>query len=605
MADKNMSVPPANINGISRPGHAKAVVKPKDMKGTLRRLWKLTKGQRKGLGWILLLSALSSAAAIFSPYLTGRIVTMIVEGDAILFVLCVLCGLYISDWFIRFLQQFFMASIGQRIIRHIRTVLFDHIKTLPLAFFDRKQHGELMSRLTNDVDNISTTISNSLTLLLTYVFTIVGIFVMMVCLNPLLTMVSLVGIALIFLLTKAVTKRTRKLFAAQQKALGDLNGQVEESISGLAVVKSFCREGQMEEDFQSKNACLCETSIKALICSGYLMPLMNVINNLCYLALAVFSGILFINGSISDIGLITSFLLYVRQFTRPFVEIANIYNNFQTAVAGAERVFEILDEAAEPEDRPGAFELENPRGSIVMNHVRFGYTSEKMVLDDISLEIPAGTQVAIVGPTGSGKTTIINLLTRFYDVSAGEILLDGHDLRDYKLKSLRNAFGVVLQDTALFAQSVMENIRYGHKDASEEQVRAAARLAGADGFIERLPNGYQTVLEQGGNELSQGERQLLTIARAVLANAPIVILDEATSSVDTVTEQKIRKAMLKICEGRTSFIIAHRLSTIRDSDCIILIEDGKIAEQGSHEELMALGGKYAKLYQTQSGKKTI
>lgn len=602
MPDKNIAVPPRNINGISRPSHGRVVVKPKDMKGTLRRLWMLTKGQRKGLGWILLLSAFSSAASIFSPYLTGKIVTMIVDGDAIIFVLCILSGLYICDWLIRFLQQFFMAAIGQRIIRHIRTVLFDHIKTLPLAFFDRKQHGELMSRLTNDVDNISTTISNSLTLLLTYLFTITGIFVMMICLSPLLTLVSLAGVVLIFLLTKAVTKRTRKLFAAQQKALGKLNGQVEESISGLAVVKTFCREKQMEAEFRLNNDNLCNASIKALICSGYLMPLMNVINNLCYVALAVFSGVLFINGNIRDIGLITSFLLYVRQFTRPFVEIANIYNNFQTAVAGAERVFEILDEPSEPEDRPEALELRDTRGNIVLHQVQFGYTPEKAVLKDISLKIPAGTQVAIVGPTGSGKTTIINLLTRFYDVTSGKITLDDHDLRDYKMKSLRNTFGVVLQDTALFAESVLDNIRYGHKSASEEQVRRAARIAGADGFIERLPHGYHTVLEQGGNELSQGERQLLTIARAVLTNAPIVILDEATSSVDTITEQKIRKAMLKICEGRTSFIIAHRLSTIRDSDRIILIEDGRIAEQGSHDELIALGGKYADMYHTQSGK---
>ncbi|MBT9778893.1 ATP-binding cassette domain-containing protein [Clostridium sp. MCC353] len=601
MADKNIAVPPRNLNGISRPGHGRVVVKPKDMKGTLCRLWVLTKGQRKGLGWILLLSAFSSAASIFSPYLTGKIVTMIVNGDAIIFVLSILSGLYISDWLIRFLQQFFMASIGQNIIRHIRKVLFDHIKTLPLAFFDRKQHGELMSRLTNDVDNISTTISNSLTLLLTYLFTITGIFVMMVCLSPLLTLVSLAGIVLIFLLTKAITKRTRKLFAAQQKALGTLNGQVEESISGLAVVKTFCREKQMEAEFRLNNDNLCSASIKALVCSGYLMPLMNVINNLCYVALAVFSGVLFINGTIRDIGLITSFLLYVRQFTRPFVEIANIYNNFQTAVAGAERVFEILDEPSEPEDKTAALDLKDTRGTIALHQVEFGYTPEKAVLKDISLQIPAGTQVAIVGPTGSGKTTIINLLTRFYDVTSGKITLDGHDLRDYKMKSLRSTFGVVLQDTALFAESVLDNIRYGHKDASEEEVQRAARIAGADGFIERLPHGYHTVLEQGGNELSQGERQLLTIARAVLTNAPIVILDEATSSVDTITEQKIRKAMLKICEGRTSFIIAHRLSTIRDSDRIILIEDGRIAEQGSHDELIALGGRYADMYHTQSG----
>jgi len=394
---------------------------------------------------------------IFCPYVTGKAVTAIANGDAILQVVLLLAGLFLTNALIRFLQQFFMASIGQRVINHIRTELFDHVRVLPLSYTDHKQHGELMSRLTNDVDSISTTISNSLTLLLSHFFTILGIFVMMLVLSPVLTAVSLAGVGLIFLLTKAVTKRTRKLFKARQQALGSLNGQVEESISGLSVVKSFGREAQMEADFIEKNDLLCQTSIRALICSGYLMPLMNVINNLCYLFLAVLSGILYIEGKIGDIGLITSFLLYVRQFTRPFVEIANIYNNFQTAVAGA------------------------------------------------------------------------------------------------------------------------------------------------DGFIERLPKGYDTVLEQGGNELSQGERQLLTIARAVLGEAPIIVLDEATSSVDTVTERKIRKAMLEICEGRTSFIIAHRLSTIRESDLILLIEDGVIKERGTHEELIRLNGKYAEMFRVQSG----
>jgi len=383
--------------------------------------------------------------------------------------------------------------------------------------------------------------------------------------------------------------------------LGILNGQVEESISGLLVVKAFCREQQMEQEFAEKNAQLCRVSIKALIWSGFLMPLMNVINNLCYLTIAVVSGILFVKGRIAEVGLITSFLLYVRQFTRPFVEIANTYNNFQTAVAGAERVFEILDEHPEPEDKPNAYSLVNPRGDIELSHVWFGYTPEKMVLKDISLKIPAGTRVAIVGPTGSGKTTIINLLTRFYDVNKGSITLDGHDLRDYKLQDLRRAFGVVLQDTALFATTIKENIAYGQPDATMEQIREAARIAGADGFIERLPKGYDTVLEQGGMELSQGERQLLTIARAILANAPIMILDEATSSVDTMTEQKIRRSMLHICTNRTSFIIAHRLSTIRDSDLIIVIENGTIVEQGTHDQLMALDGKYALMYKTQTG----
>lgn len=600
MAEKSGGVSPVNPSGISRPGRGGVVVKPKNMKGTLLRLWKLTKGQRKGLGWVLVLSAFASGASILSPFVTGRAVTAVSSGDTVLWVLVLLTGLYLSDWLVKFLQAYFMASIGQRVIHHIRRTLFGWIKTLPLSFFDLHRHGELMSRLTNDVDNISMTISNSMTLLLTYGFTVVGVFVMMLCLSPVLTMVSLFGVGLIFLLTKIITKRTKVLFSGQQKSLGSLNSQVEESISGLFVVKAFCREEAMEREFAEKNRELCKVSIRALICSGYLMPLMNVINNLLYVVMSVLCGVLFVNGRIADIGLVTSFLLYVRQFTRPFVEIANIYNNFQTAVAGAERVFEILDEQPEPSYREDTVDLERPRGDIELRHVEFGYQPGQPVLKDISIKIPEGTQTAIVGATGSGKTTIINLLTRFYDVSSGSILLDGHDLRDYRMEDLRRAFGVVLQDTSLFAATVRDNICYGHPEASLEQVQEAARTAGADSFIERLPKGYDTVLEHGGMELSQGERQLLTIARAVLANAPILILDEATSSVDTVTEQKIRRAMLKLCADRTSVIIAHRLSTIRDSDLIILLDNGKIAEQGNHEELMELNGRYAQMYRTQT-----
>ncbi len=587
MAKKNGGMPPVNPSGISRPGRGGVVVKPKNMKGTLLQLWKLTKGQRKGLGWILLLSAFASGASILSPFVTGRAVTAVSDGDTVLWILVLLTGLYLSDWLVKFLQAFFMASIGQRVIHHIRRTLFGWIKTLPLSFFDRHRHGELMSRLTNDVDNISTTISNSLTLLLTYGFTVVGIFAVMLYLSPVLTMVSLCGVGLIVLLTRTITKRTKVLFSGQQKSLGSLNGQVEESISGLSVVKAFCREEEMEREFAEKNQELCKVSIQALICSGYLMPLMNVINNLLYVVMSVLCGIFFVNGRITDIGLVTSFLLYVRQFTRPFVEIANIYNNFQTAVAGAERVFEILEEQPEPPDREKTVSLEHPRGDIELRHVEFGYQPGQPVLKDISIKIPAGTQTAIVGATGSGKTTVI-------------ILLDGHDLRDYRMEDLRRAFGVVLQDTSLFAATVRDNICYGHPEASLEQVQEAARTAGADSFIQRLTKGYDTVLKHGGMELSQGERQLLTIARAVLANAPILILDEATSSVDTVTEQKIRRAMLKLCADRTSVIIAHRLSTIRDSDLIILLENGEIAEQGNHEELMELNGRYAQMYRTQT-----
>lgn len=590
--------PPPSSFGKGQRG--KPVVKPKDMKGTLRRLWELTQGQRKGLGWLLALSAAASASTILSPLLIGTAVTAIDTGNPALRLLILLAALYLTDWLVRFLQQFFMAAVGQRIILHIRSTLFEKMKALPLSFFDSRQHGELMSRLTNDVDNISTTISDSLTQLMTYGFTIIGILCIMLRLSPLLTCIAFLSVWLIFLLTRTITKHTRRLFAEQQQILGKLNGQVEESISGLNMVKAFGRETEMTAQFEESNARLCQVATKAQIWSGFLMPLTNVINNLNFVIVAVISGILAAYGRIS-VGLISSFLLYSRQFSRPFVDIANIYNNFQTAVAGAERIFEILEEAPEPADAPDALPLTAPRGEVEFSHVTFGYQEKEPVLKDVSFRVPAGTRVAVVGSTGAGKTTLINLLTRFYDVNDGSILLDGRDLRQYRLQDLRETFGVVLQDTALFCMSVRDNISYGKKDVSEERIRAAAKTAGADSFIRRLPEGYGTVLTQGGAALSQGERQLLTIARAVLQEAPILILDEATSSVDTVTEQRIRRAMLTITRGRTSFIIAHRLSTIRDSDLILLIEDGRIAERGTHDELMALNGRYAGMYRTQMG----
>lgn len=594
--DKNMATPPSQL------GRARGVpaVKPKDMKGTLIRLWQLTRGHRGGLGWILLLSALASGSAVLSPYLIGKAVNRIDSGHPGGILLAVLAALYLGDWLVRFLQQFLMAGIGQKMILHIRTALFAHMEKLPLSFFDTRQHGELMSRLTNDVDNISVTISDSLTQLLMYGFTITGIFCAMICMSPLLTGIALFAVLLIFLLTRAVTRRTKVLYRQQQAILGRLNGQVEESISGIGMVKAFGQEREMVEKFVENNDAFCQVATRAQIASGYLMPMMNVINNLTYVLIAIASGVMALNGRLT-VGEISSFLLYSRQFSRPFVEIANIYNNFQTAVAGAERIIEILDKGCEPPDEPDAVSAAHVRGAVSFRDVTFGYQSGKPVLRHIDLEIPAGTRVAVVGPTGSGKTTLINLLTRFYDVQEGAILLDGCDLRRYRLGELRQAFGVVLQDTALFGTTVRENISYGHSGVPLEEVRQAARVAGADGFIQRLPQGYETVLHQGGAELSQGERQILTIARAVLNHAPIMILDEATSSVDTVTEQHIRQAMLAITRGRTSFIIAHRLSTIRDSDLILLIRDGRIAERGTHDELMELQGEYAQMYLTQMG----
>lgn len=582
-------------------GRLQAAVKPKNMKGTLRRLWELTGSSRKGLGWILFFSAFASLSAILSPFLIGKAIDRIDEGNKAVYVLILLAGVYICDWFSRFMQQYLMAGLGQRVVAHIRKALFEKMKKLPLSYFDKHKHGDLMSRLTNDVDNISTTISDSLTQLLMLGFTIVGVLSIMFSLHVVLTLISLLSVLLVFLLTKAITGQTRKMFRKQQEFLGRMNGEIEEGISGLSMVKAYGREEAMYQRFERENEELRKVGTMALIWSGFLMPLMNVINNLSFLSVATVSGLLAAKGLI-PLSVVSSFVLYSRQLSRPFSDIANIYNMFQTAVAGAERIFVIFDENSEPEDDPEAYSCSQFKGDLSFKEVSFGYEEGNLILDGLNLDVKAGTKVAIVGETGAGKTTIINLLPRFYDVVQGSIQLDGRDLREYRRQDLRSAFGIVLQDTALFHMGVLENICYGHPEASRVQAENAAKAAGAHEIICRLPQGYDTILGEGGSLLSQGERQLLTIARAILADAPILILDEATSSVDTVTEQKIRRAMLTMTEGRTSFIIAHRLSTIRDSNIIILLDHGKIKEMGTHEELMQKNGAYAGLYRTQTGK---
>ena len=598
MARQEYSTPPPMKGGHGR-NIGKIHEKPKNTGATLKRLLSVLKGNKKGLALILLFAVLSSASGIFSPLIIGFVINCITTGNAVILFISLLAGIYVSTWLVNFLQSILMAVFSQKITYQIRTSLFETMTGLPLSFFDTKQHGELMSRLTNDVDNISSTIADSLSLL-SSIFTMVGILIVMLRLSVPLTLVALAGTAVIVIFTRIVTNVTRPLFVKQQKDLGALNGQIEETVSAIHIVKSFNRQDQVVADFEKLNDTLTHTALKAQVKSGFIMPVTMVINNLTFVVISIISADLAVKGLIA-IGTISSFLLYIRQFSRPFIEIANVYNNFLTAVAGAERIFGIIDETPEPADKEGALRITAPRGDISFKDVVFGYNPQKPILKGISLDVPAGTKVAVVGPTGAGKTTLINLLTRFYDVDGGSITLDGHDLRDYMMSDLRRAFGVVLQDTVLFAESIKYNISYGHEDRSFEEIRAAAMTSGADSFIEKLPEGYDTLLERGGEELSHGERQLITIARAVLADSPIMILDEATSSVDTLTEQKIQSAMLSVTEGRTSFIIAHRLSTIKDADMIVVMVDGMIAETGTHSELLALDGHYAKMYHAQTG----
>ncbi len=572
------------------------VVKPRDFRGTLRRLWGLIKGQRNALILVFFLSCLTSGTAMLSPYLIGEIITAFSSESLALSLFIMLFFLYIGDTGIRLFQGFFMARVSQTMLKTVRGVLFGYMQGLPLSFFDKRQHGDLMSRITNDIDNISTTISDSLVQLMVLIITFVGVLIVMLSLNVYLTLAVLLISPLVFILTKIITTRTRKFFRENQRILGRLNGHVEESISGILTVKAYAREQEIIDEFEDINSQLNKIGMKAQIWSGFLMPIMNVINNLCFIFVAVVGGFMAAQ-DIIGVGVITSFLLYSRQFTRPLNDVASIYNTLQTAVAGAERVFEILDSPPEGNspEKPESGEivpLSNPKGRIEFRNVSFGYNEDTLVLKNISFTVEPGTNAAIVGSTGAGKTTIISLLTRWYDVTGGEILLDGVNIEHYSRADLRRCFGVVLQDTALFDMSVMENLRYGNASASDEEVISAAKAAGAHSFIERLPAKYGTILSDNAVTLSQGEKQLLTIARAMLTNAPVFILDEATSYVDTRTERRIKSAVSELTHGRTSFMIAHRLSTIRDCDIIIVIENGEIAEMGSHNELVAKKGRY-------------
>lgn len=580
------------------------VEKPKDLKGTLKRLWGYFGKERKLLIIILAFIIIDSFLTLSVPYLIGRSIdAMTSVNKAVNFgllgiMVTTLIIAYLLDAVLNFLQGWIMAGVSQRIVMNLRETLFAKLQKLPVAFFDTHTHGDIMSRLTNDIENVSTTVSQSTIQLMSGIITIAGSFIMMLILSPLLTLASVITVPLVFMLTRTIAKKTQVLFKRQQEELGKLNGHIEENITGLHVVKAFNHEDKAIKEFDEINTELCNVGLKAQICSGYLMPLMNVINNIGFTAVAAVGGALAVK-SLITVGVIASFLSYSRQFARPLNDLANIFNNLQSAVAGAERVFDILDLNEEAEDVKNAEELENPKGDVAFENVSFGYRKDVPILKNISFHAPAGSSIALVGPTGAGKTTIVNLVSRFYDVSAGSILIDGKDIRKYTRDSLRRCFGIVLQDTYLFSGTIKDNIRYGRLDASDKDIERAAVMANADVFIKRLPKGYDTVLSESGSNLSEGQRQLLAIARAILADPAILILDEATSSVDTRTELHIQEAMLKLMHGRTSFIIAHRLSTIRDADTIMVIDGGQIVENGNHESLLRQKGIYYNMYYNQ------
>ncbi|PKM81186.1 MAG: multidrug ABC transporter ATP-binding protein [Firmicutes bacterium HGW-Firmicutes-14] len=579
-------------------------VRAKNSWRTLKRLWQYLGRQKTHLILTFLAVVAAAVLTLAGPYLIGLGIDAMAKGpgqvdfDRLAAVASALLVIYLLTALMTWFQMYFIAGAAQRTLKELRTDLFEKMQALSLKFFDRQPHGELMSRLTNDVEMINNTLSQSTTQLFSSIITVAGSIVMMIYLSPILALISLAAIPAGVFPVGKIARRSRNYFTAQQKELGQLNGLIEETISGQKVVKAFGREEESVRNFNAVNGRLREVAIRAQTFSGLVMPIMNMINNLSFALVAFAGGWMAVKGTIT-IGVIAAFLNYSRQFARPINDIANQFNMMQAALAGAERVFEVMDEVPEIADRPGAHVLKNVAGEVIFRDVTFGYKDGVPILKNINIEAEPGETVALVGPTGAGKTTIVNLLTRFYDVNSGAIYVDGEDIRDLKKDSLRSSLGIVLQDSYLFSDTVRENIRYGRLNSTDPEVEEAARLANAESFILRLPEGYDTVLSEEGSNLSQGQRQLLTIARAVLADPAILILDEATSSVDTRTEMHIQQAMLSLMKGRTSFVIAHRLSTIRQADRILVINDGEIIERGTHEELVEAEGFYYNLYNSQ------
>lgn len=513
-------------------------------------------------------------------------------------IVLVLIFIYIISAFFAYIQQYIMAGVAQKTVYDMRNNVNDKLARLPLKYFDSRTHGEILSRVTNDVDTIAATLQQSLTQLITSIVTIIGIILMMLTISPILTLVTIVTLPLSVIATMTIAKKSQKYFAEQQKTLGELNGHVEEMYTGHKIVKAFGHEEKSINEFNEINKRLYKVGWKAQFVSGIIMPLMNFINNIGYVIVCVAGGI-FVTKKKIELGDIQAFIQYSRQFGQPIVQTANIANILQSTVAAAERVFELLDEVEELADSASAVVIEEPKGRVKFEAVKFGYKEDAILMENMNIDVKPGQTIAIVGPTGAGKTTLVNLLMRFYEIQDGKITIDGVDVRDVKRGDLRKMFGMVLQDTWLFNGSIKENIAYGREGSTEADVIRAAKAAHADHFIRTLPEGYNTVLNEEASNISQGQKQLLTIARAILADPAILILDEATSSVDTRTEVQIQKAMANLMKGRTSFVIAHRLSTIRDADLILVMNNGTIIEQGNHNELLDKGGFYADLYNSQ------
>jgi len=590
------------------PGRGPArIERAKDIQGTLRRLLRYLSPYRTGLVAVVVLVVISSTLALVGPVLMGRAIDNFITTrhlPGLLRISLLMLAVYLGGALTSALTGVILARISQRTMQSLRRDLFEHLQSLSLSFFDRQPHGELMSRLTNDIDAINQVLSQQIPQLISGLLTLVGIVVMMFVLNVWMALASMIVLPLMTLFVGVVGKRTRGGFRQLQQQLGTLNGQLEEIYSGQRVIIAFGQQGPTFDRFQHANEAVRDTAIRAMSYATLIPPLMGVFSNANIAVLVGIGGWLALKG-LTTVGTIATFINYSRQFAAPLRQLGNLYNQVQSAIAGAERVFEILDEHPEIEDTPNAIPLDQIEGHVVLDHVDFSYVPGVRVLHDVSLEAMPGQTIALVGPTGAGKTTIVNLLTRFYDLDSGAIRIDGHDIRHVRKADLRRQLGIVLQDNFLFADSVMENIRYGRLDATDDEVIAAAKLANADQFIQRLPDGYATALTERGANLSHGQRQLLAIARAILADPAILILDEATSSVDTRTEAHIQEALLKLMEGRTSFVIAHRLSTIREADQVLVINEGRIVERGTHDELLARRGFYYNLYMSQFRKQAV